>query len=125
MAPDPRASSGRAGEDLAAALLRRLGYRIAARNLRTVFGEIDLLVRKRSTWVAVEVKARALHPAPERLVDPERLSRLARNLRALAPTLRPRPKQLRIDVVAVRWRPPEPPEVLHFPAVRTLDVVPP
>lgn len=109
--------SGRAGERLAAAGLRAAGYRIEAQNLRTEHGEIDLLVRRRRTWVAVEVKARADHPAPERLVDAERLDRLQHALLALAPHLVPAPRELRIDVVAVRWRQGRP-ELLHFPRFR-------
>src|SRR5262249_56822193 len=108
------AHSGARGEDLAAAYLRRKGFRVLARNLRTVHGEIDLLVRRRRLYAAVEVKARADHPAPERLVDAGRLDRMARALLALAPELRPRPRALRLDVIAVPWRarpapPPSPP----------------
>lgn len=114
--------SGAAGERVAAELLAWLGYAIHARDLRTVHGEIDLLARRRREWVAVEVKARADHPAPERLVDEERLQRLARALTALAPTLRPSPRALRIDVVAVRWQADGSAEVMHFPAVRRLAV---
>ena len=115
--------SGRRGEDLAAAALQAAGHRIVARNLRTPHGEVDLLVRHRRTWIAVEVKARADHPAPERLVDAERLDRLERTLAALAPTMRPRAQMLRIDVVAVRWRPGAP-ELLHFPGVRHVALPP-
>lgn len=113
--------SGRAGEQLAAAALAAAGYRIAARNLRTDFGEIDVLARRGRTWIAVEVKASADHPAPERLVDAERLDRLTRTLRALAPVLHPAPAELRIDVVAVRWQQGRP-ELLHFRAVRRVAV---
>lgn len=88
-----------------------------ARNVRTVFGEIDLLARRGRLWIAVEVKARADHPAPELFVDAERLDRLARALRALAGHLRPRPFALRIDAVAIRWRAGTP-ELVHFPALR-------
>jgi sugar transferase (PEP-CTERM system associated) len=111
--------SGAAGEQLAALHLRRCGLRIAATNVRTAHGEIDLLARRRRTWVAVEVKARADHPAPERTVDTQRLDRLERCLRALAPVLLPRPRALRIDIVAVRWTCTGA-EVLHFPAVRSV-----
>ncbi len=117
--PHPRsatARSGAAGEQLAAEALRRAGYVIVARNLRTVHGEIDLLVRQGRHFAAVEVKARADHPAPERFVDADRLERLSRALVALAPHLRPRPRSLRIDVVAVRWTQTTP-ELLHFPSV--------
>lgn len=108
--------SGAAGEALAAAGLRRAGYRVVGRNVRTAHGEIDLLVRRGRCWIAVEVKARRDHPAPERCIRPEQLDRLERALRALAPRLRPRPRELWIDAVSVRWG--APPEVLHLPALR-------
>ena len=114
--PEPR--SGGAGEALAAQWLVRRGFRLKARNLRTRHGEIDLLLQQRRTWIAVEVKARRDHPAPERIVDGQRLDRLARALLALAPELQPRPLHLRIDAVAVRWRADREPEVSHFPALR-------
>src|SRR5262245_58485212 len=95
-------SAGARGEALAARWLRQRGHRIAARNLRTVHAEIDLLVRRGRTWIAVEVKARGDHPAPERAVDAARLQRLERALLALARHLRPAPRALRIDVVSVR-----------------------
>jgi putative endonuclease len=94
------------------------GYTVLARNLRTRFGELDLLVRRGNHVAAVEVKARADHPAPERLVDAERLGRMERSLCALARRLRPRPRTLSLDVVAVRWLDPLPPEVRHFATVR-------
>jgi putative endonuclease len=115
----PEARSGGAGEALAAQWLVDRGFRLEARNLRTRHGEIDLLLQRRRTWIAVEVKARRDHPAPERTVDAERLDRLQRALLALAPHLRPRPRLLRIDVVAVRWRDGAAPELSHFPALRT------
>lgn len=116
--PTPGASrepTGARGERLAAAHLADLGYRVEAQNLRTLLGEIDLLVRRRRTWVAVEVKTRTDHPAPERCVRSSQISRIRRALRALAPTLRPRPRELRVDVVAVRVAAGTPPEVRHFP----------
>jgi sugar transferase (PEP-CTERM system associated) len=113
----PSGGIGAAGEALAAAGLRRAGYRVVARNLRTAHGEIDLLVRRRRAWIAVEVKARRDHPAPERCIRQEQLDRLERSLRALAPRLRPRPRSLWIDAVSVRWRRPRP-EILHLPALR-------
>ncbi len=110
--------SGAAGETLAARWLQARGYRLVARDLRTRHGEIDLLVRRRRIWIAVEVKARADHPAPERHVDDERLDRLGRALLALAPSLQPVPRQLQIDVVAIRWQQHGATEVRHFAGAR-------
>jgi putative endonuclease len=55
---DPRHALGRLGERLAAAHLRRLGYAIVARNVRTRYGEIDLIAFNGEVLVFVEVKTR-------------------------------------------------------------------
>jgi putative endonuclease len=54
-----RAERGRAGEDAAASLLLRHGYRIVGRNVRLPGGEVDIIARDGDTVVFVEVKARA------------------------------------------------------------------
>jgi putative endonuclease len=53
---------GRRGEDLAAAHFERLGYRVLARNHRTRYGELDLVLADESgrTIVFAEVKTRRL-----------------------------------------------------------------
>jgi len=58
MTSDLRQHLGRLGEDLALEHLERLGYRLVARNHRTRFGELDLIVCDDLTIVFVEVKAR-------------------------------------------------------------------
>lgn len=120
--PEPaqpaNAPSGRRGEDAAARWLAARGYRVVARNLRTVHGEIDLLVRRRRTYAAVEVKTRRDHPAPERHVDGVQLDRLSRALLALAPTLRPRPAALQLDAIAIRPTADGTAELLHFAGLR-------
>jgi putative endonuclease len=55
---DPRRSVGREGETTAERYLRRKGYRIVARNLRSSLGELDLVAEDGSVLVFVEVKAR-------------------------------------------------------------------
>lgn len=112
--PQHRSALARAGEAAAAVEMERLGYRILARNLRTTTGEIDLLVRRGRMLVAVEVKTRSGHPAPERAVAASQVERLRHSLRRLAATFRPRPGFLRVDVVAVRALPADKMEVLHF-----------
>ena len=105
---DARAVLGRAGETAVAAHYEGLGFRVLARNLRTTFGELDLVVHRRS-WltgsllVAVEVKTRTHHPAPERLVDEVELQRRAVALAAIARRLLPslRRLRLRVDIAAV------------------------
>jgi putative endonuclease len=58
MSDDPRHLVGLRGEQIAAARLRRRGWAILARNVRTRHGEIDLIARDRRTLVFVEVKTR-------------------------------------------------------------------
>lgn len=114
---------GGRGEALAAAALRRAGWRIVAHHLRTRGAEIDLLARRGSTLAAIEVKTRAWHPAPERTARSKQFDRIEHALGQFARSLRPRPSILRIDIVAVRWQDGCLPELLHFPAVR--QVAPP
>ena len=61
--PAPRlattAEIGAYGERVAAAFLRRHGYRVLTRNYKTTGGEIDLVCRHGDVLVFVEVKTRA------------------------------------------------------------------
>jgi putative endonuclease len=102
-AADPRHEFGRRGEDAAAAWLARQGCEVVARNVRTAFGEIDLVALDGDVVVFVEVKARrgqgaleAVGPAKQR-----RLVRLATAFLARAGWLE---RKARFDVVAVDGR---------------------
>jgi putative endonuclease len=55
---DPRKLFGQAGESAAEEYLRRKGYRILARNLRSALGELDIVAEDGQVLVFVEVKAR-------------------------------------------------------------------
>lgn len=56
---DPaRSADGARGEALAAAFLERQGLAIVARNVRSRFGEIDLVARDGEALVFVEVRLR-------------------------------------------------------------------
>jgi hypothetical protein len=96
------AELGELGEEVAARELRRRGFRILARRLRTARGEADLLVAAGTLRAIVEVKAGRASRLPRPRGTPERtgidlrwrpafrvdarrlarLSRLARDLRA-------------------------------------------
>ena len=56
--PSAKARIGIAGEDAAAAYLRRLGWNILERNWRSRHLEIDIVAEERETLVFVEVKTR-------------------------------------------------------------------
>lgn len=53
-----RKQLGAAGEELATHFLVQKGYRILARNWKTKYGEIDIIVSDGSTLVIVEVKTK-------------------------------------------------------------------
>jgi len=50
---------GNAGEELAAQWLTDHGFRVVARNLRTIYGELDVIAEKNGHVHVVEVKTRA------------------------------------------------------------------
>ena len=55
---DVRHVRGQRGEELAAAHFERLGFEVLARNHRTRYGELDLVVCDGDSLVFVEVKTR-------------------------------------------------------------------
>jgi putative endonuclease len=60
---DPRRELGRAGEELALKHLQARGFQLLAKNHRTRYGEIDLIVFDGSVLVFVEVKTRQVRRA--------------------------------------------------------------
>jgi putative endonuclease len=77
---DPRRQLGDQGEDLAAAALKKQGYKILERNYVTPLGEIDLIAKEGKTVVVVEVKTRrgSRFGAPQEAVNPGKQGRLRR-----------------------------------------------
>lgn len=78
-----RNTFGRGGEDAAVRFLRRIGYRILARNVVNPngrrLGEIDIVAEDGECIVFVEVKARISEKVPIRLsIGREKLHRLAK-----------------------------------------------
>src|SRR5687768_10310553 len=75
---DGRRGLGAAGEADAVAHLLRAGYRILERNLRTRFGELDVVAQDGDCVVFVEVRTRRSRAmAPEESVTPAKRRRLA------------------------------------------------
>jgi putative endonuclease len=69
---------GRWAERWAALWLVAKGYRVLARNLRTPFGEIDLVARRGRVVALVEVKTRTTPTAARDSLKPIQQQRIAR-----------------------------------------------
>jgi putative endonuclease len=101
---DLRQHLGRTGEQLAAAHFERLGYAVVARNHRTRFGELDLIVCDEHTLVFAEVKTRRAGPGRpwDNLHERKRAQVRAMAAAYLAEVAdRPRGRELRFDAVGV------------------------
>jgi putative transposase len=107
---DPRRQLGDYGEDLAAAALKKQGYKILERNFVTPLGEIDLIARQGKTLVVVEVKTRrgSSFGAPQDSVHPGKQGRLRRLAEYYLKAKRLTDAPVRFDVVAVTLAGDEP-----------------
>ena len=94
---------GRRGEDLAAAYLKKQGYRILDRNVNTPFGELDIVCQDKSVIVFVEVKTRATHAfgRPYEAVGPDKRRRLSRSASAWLADKDWMDRSARFDVISV------------------------
>ncbi|MFA9479288.1 YraN family protein [Phycisphaerales bacterium AB-hyl4] len=101
---NPQLSLGRRGERAAAKHLKRVGYRVVARNLRCKVGEIDLLAEAPDgrTVVVVEVKAgRGGALPPEIRVGAAKQRKLTQLAVRLIRRYRLHDRPMRFDVVGV------------------------
>lgn len=112
-----RPDTGRWGEDLAAAHLSGLGYRILERNFRVRGGEADLICSKDGLVVVVEVKTRLGRSfgAPQEAVDRRKAKRVLKAGRAYCRRQGVSLARLRADVVSVEGDPSGgSPRIRHF-----------
>ena len=107
---NPRRQLGDVGEDLAAAALKKQGYKILARNYVTPLGEIDLIAQKGRTVVVVEVKTRKSlrFGSPQESVSLTKQKRLRRLADYYLKDKRLTGVPVRFDVVAVTLAGDEP-----------------
>ena len=115
---DPRHDLGLRGEAAAEAYLKRQGYKILARRLRSRLGELDLVAVDRRTVVFVEVKTWQEqgdfdHPADS--VDLNKQRRITREAVAFLKRRGLLEYAGRFDVVAISWpRHSRRPRIEHF-----------
>ena len=99
-----RKNFGDSAERIAALHLEQNGYRILARNVRTRYGEMDLIAQDADGIAFVEVKARRTraHGAPEEALTPRKQLKLVQLADAfIAEHEMFQDRAWRIDVVAI------------------------
>lgn len=117
---------GRWGEELAAGYLRQNGYTLLEQNVRTPYGEIDLVAHYSPSdgssageplTVFVEVKTRrsSSFGLPEQAVTGKKRAHMLAAAQSYLQAHSDLSGAWRIDVIAIRRvRPGAPPEIVHF-----------
>ena len=119
---DPRHALGKRGEQAAVGYLRRGGYEIVERNVRSRLGEIDLIARHREVLVFVEVKTRSSgeFAPPELSVDRKKRRKLYDLAQAYLGK-QAEPVNCRFDVLGVILPPGGRPVFRHIPDAFRID----
>jgi putative endonuclease len=104
------------GEQAAAGFLEKLGYVILERNVRTQYGEIDLIARQAAILVFVEVKTRSSTEFgyPEESITATKQQHMQD---AAQDYLQSHPEldgEWRVDVVSIRRLKNQQPEITHI-----------
>lgn len=109
-----RQALGRWGEQTAAAYLSGKGYEVVARNMRTPYGEIDLVARREDVTLFIEVKTRT----SDKLGNPEESVNLRKQAHMLAAAEHYAAEHgidhWQIDVIAITGRPGWKHSLRHF-----------
>jgi putative endonuclease len=102
-----RIRTGKQGEDIAVAHLRKTGYQIVAQNYRCLYGEVDIIARDGDTIVFIEVKSRKSETfgQPQEAVGLEKQKKLSRISLHYLQQKRLESCNARFDVIAVKMLP--------------------
>ena len=112
-----RQALGQWGESRAVEYLQSLGYTILGRNVRTRFGELDMVARRAGVTVFVEVKTRSgsSYGPPEASVTPAKLAHIYTSAQAYLLAHPELEGDWRVDVIAIQRRGVNQlPEIVHF-----------
>jgi putative endonuclease len=102
------------GEETAAGYVTKRGYEIVARNVRTPYGEIDIVARYEDVTVFIEVKAltSSVNFLPEQQITPRKREHMLNAAQHYA--AEHAIDHWRIDVIAVEGKPGSNPVITHF-----------
>jgi len=105
---------GKWGEDTAAEYLTEHGYEIVSRNVRTPYGEIDIIAKQTDTTIFVEVKTRTSNKMglPEESITPRKREHMlaAADYYATEHEI----DHWQIDVIAIEGKPGNKPVITYF-----------
>jgi putative endonuclease len=98
---------GKWGEDLAVCYLEEKGLTLVAKNERTEFGEVDLIMMDGADLIFVEVKTRTTSAfgLPEEAISARKREHLIHSAEAFLQNHEELPNSWRIDVIAIRGKP--------------------
>jgi len=105
---------GKWGEDMAAEHLTQLGYEIIIRNVRTPYGEIDIVIRQGDITIFVEVKTRTSNKMglPEESITPRKREHMLAAADHYA--MQNEIDHWQIDVIAIEGKPGMQPVITYF-----------
>ncbi len=100
---DQRKSLGNFGERLAAMSLLRGGYTIRGTQVRTPFGEIDIIAERGKELLFIEVKTRSTEAfgGPEESITREKRQHLARSVEQYRITEKLLDRPFQVDAITV------------------------
>jgi len=105
---------GKWGEDIAIEYLTQHGYELVARNVRTPYGEIDIVAQQRDITIFVEVKTRTSNKMglPEESITPRKREHMlaAADHYAAENEI----DHWQIDVIAIEGKPGLEPKITYF-----------
>lgn len=107
---------GRWGEQQASNFLETKGIQVLARNIRTPYGEIDLLAKEGDVWVFVEVKTRSSKSFgyPEEAVTSLKVGHMVESAESYLQQNELVGIDWRIDVIAILKRQDGSAEIVQF-----------
>jgi putative endonuclease len=102
------------GEETAVSFVMKRGYQIIARNLRTPYGEIDIIARQNDTTIFVEVKTltSSKNFQPEHQITTRKREHMLNAAQHYA--AEHEIDHWQIDVIAIEGKPGTDPVITHF-----------
>ena len=105
---------GKWGEDVATEHLVQRGYEIIGRNVRTPYGEIDVVAKQGDTTIFVEVKTRTSNKMglPEESITPKKQEHMIACAEHYA--MENSADHWQIDVISIEGKPGAEPKITYF-----------